>query len=193
MHNELFKVIWAANMEAIFSIATQADAALFSKELARENIPRELKYGPVTFDLIRAYRAAHALNDVFLDLSAAAFDLTIGDTQIGKIGEEVWTASLRTNVDGPGGVYVLVAPASMAWKMPSRDTSSRVVPIDIATVTQQISNALDMVAEVGVPIAIRMTRNQIMLLATYKATHRNQSVILTGNKVRKVPIALRIS
>ena len=61
---------------------------------------------PAPLDLMAAHLAVHALNGALLELAKASIGLTVGDTASITDGTaEVWTATLRSDVDGPGGAY----------------------------------------------------------------------------------------
>ena len=144
-------------------------------------------------DLIEAHRVTHILNGVLLDLSAAAFRLALEDELLG-VEAEIWTASLRSDIDGIGGAYALIAPASLVWGMPPRQPLGVSLPTDIYRAARQLSEALTNVTQAGVPIAIRSNRRRIVLVSAFDAIVKSEKVIgLAKGYDKSAPVALRIS
>lgn len=145
-------------------------------------------------DLMAAHLATHALSGTLLELSKASIGLTVGDgAPIGDGTAEVWTATLRSDVDGPGGVYALIAPASLVWKMPSRALSDHPTPQDPEAIARMVFDALATVAA-RMPIAVRMSKEQILVLTVPVV------VAVSGDRIRlgagrpaKAPLAMRLA
>ena len=142
---------------------------------------------------MKAHQAIHALSGALLDLSAAGIGLSLGDTPVG--GEaEIWTATLRSDLDGPGGAYALIAPASMVWGMPGRHLPAPSPSNDARSAALRLSEAMRRVAEAGMPIAVRADRRRIVFLVNLDATVEGQQVVvLAGGNGKVAPVALRVS
>lgn len=176
------------------SALDSSDALVLDPADMLENTSSLIVDLPATLDLMAAHLTTHTLNGVLLELSDAGLGLAIGDTPIGKDMAEVWSATVRADVDGPGGVYTLIAPSSLVWGMPLLQKVDPSVSRNADAVAQAVSDAMAGVAATGLVIAVRTRWDQIVIIPFSKVTTMDQQVIsLTGGIAITAPVALRLS
>ena len=106
--------------------------------------------------LFEAHRLVHRLNGALLAAVGAVGGISV---QLGSPGEPdmapgIWTVVLRSDLDGPGGIFAMVAPAAMAWGMPEACSEVRTGK-SWNTAALDVLAALDAAAAAGLPVAVR--------------------------------------
>ncbi len=138
--------------------------------------------------------AAHALNGALLDLSASCFRLALGGIPVGSGVTDVWTASLRSDVDGLGGAYVLLTPASVVNGMPQRPRVDRSPSNNIDATMQRLKQALMVVIGAGLPVAVRKDKSQLAILANVEVEAIDrQTISLSVGEALPTPLAIRLA
>ncbi len=142
--------------------------------------------------LLEAHRLAHGLNGALLEAAGASGGIQV---LVGSPGEPdrppgTWTAVLRS---GPGGIYVMVAPATMVWGMPEEARCPVRPGGSWNRASLHVLAALGEVMAAGLPVAVR-TRPDAMVLVDGPLVAIAPGVLarFVGGQVTAAPLAYRL-
>ena len=116
-------------------------------------------------DLLEAHRLVHELNGALLEAVDAAGGISL---RVGSFGQPepapgIWTAVLRSDLDGHDGIFAMVSPAAMAWGMPEACLRARPGKSWDAAASDVIA-ALDAASAAGLPVKVRVTQESMVSL-----------------------------
>ena len=146
-------------------------------------------------DAMEAHRLAHALNGALLEAAGAACGvvLAVGDPDRHSTLPCIWTAVLRSDPDGPGGTFVMVAPDVMTWGMPESRFGMRSATSWDNAVAQVVHTFAD-AAAAGLPVAVRTGPDLMVVLdRTVAACDIGVLSHFGARSAVKVPLAYRMS